>query len=82
MENIKLTQQEIDNISNLQQQFSEALTSLGTTEFQIISLQEQKESLQQTLRDMKKQEQELYSELLTKYGEGYISLETGEFVKQ
>ena len=82
MENIKLTQQEIDNISNLQQQFSEALTSLGTTEFQMISLQEQKESLQQTLRDMKKQEQELYSELLTKYGEGYISLETGEFVKQ
>ena len=82
MENIKLTQEEIDNISNLQQQFSEALTSLGTTEFQIISLQEQKESLKQTLRDMKKQEQELYSELLTKYGEGYISLETGEFVKQ
>lgn len=82
MENIKLTQEEIDNISNLQQQFSEALTSLGTVEFQLNSLEEQKESLHQGLKNMKKQEQDLYSELLTKYGEGYISLETGEFIKQ
>ena len=82
MENIKLTQEEIDNISNLQQKFSEALTSLGTVEFQITTFQEQRESIHQDLKDMKKQEQELYNELLTKYGEGYISLETGEFVKQ
>lgn len=82
MENIKLTQEEIDNISNLQQKFSEALTSLGTVEFQITTFQEQREGIHQDLKDMKKQEQELYNELLTKYGEGYISLETGEFVKQ
>ena len=82
MENIKLTQEEIDNITNLQQKFSETLTALGTTEYQIVTFQEQRQGIHQELKDMKKQEQELYNELLTKYGEGYISLETGEFVKQ
>ena len=56
MENIKLTQEEIDNISNLQQKFSEALTSLGTVEFQITTFQEQRESIHQDLKDMKKQD--------------------------
>lgn len=82
MENIKLTQEEITNISDLQQKFSQALTTLGTVEFQITTLQEQREAINQDLKDMKKQEQELYNQLLTKYGEGYISIETGEFVKQ
>jgi predicted phage-related endonuclease len=82
MENIKLDQEEIENITNLQQKFNEALTALGTAEYQITALQEQRQTIHNELKDMKKQEQELYNELLAKYGEGYISLETGEFVKQ
>jgi hypothetical protein len=82
MENIKLTTEEIKNITDLQQRFSETLTALGTVEFQLTTLGEQKQTLGQALKEMKQQEQELYNDLLTKYGEGYISLETGEFVKQ
>jgi len=82
MENIKLTTEEIQNITDLQQRFSETLTALGTVEFQLTTLGEQKQTLGQALKEMKQQEQELYNDLLTKYGEGYISLEAGEFVKQ
>jgi hypothetical protein len=85
MENLKLTQEEITSIKDLQVQYNKAVFELGSIEAQLHYLFSQTESLKTEkngiLSDMNKigeKEKELVDSLQEKYGAGNIDLETGE----
>lgn len=81
MEKIKLSEQELQQIETLRQTFAQSVNTLGLIHYQILELQSRKEKVESELLDITKQEQTIYNELVAKYGEGSLSLQTGEFVK-
>ena len=81
MEKIKLSEQELQQIETLRQTFAQSVNTLGLIHYQILELQSRKEKVESELLDITKQEQTVYNELVAKYGEGSLSLQTGEFVK-
>ena len=85
MENLKLTQEEITSIKELQSQYNKAVFELGSVEAQLHYLLAQTESLKteknNILSDMNKigdKEKELVDSLQEKYGAGNIDLASGE----
>jgi septal ring factor EnvC (AmiA/AmiB activator) len=85
MENLKLTQEEIDAIKQLQSQYNKNIFELGSVEAQLQLLTAQIKSLEteknNVLNDLNKvgdKEKELVDSLQEKYGAGNIDLETGE----
>jgi FtsZ-binding cell division protein ZapB len=81
METVKLTQEEIEKIQQLKDKFNEAISTIGLLQYQIVDLQDRKAIVEAQLLQMRNQEQELYKQLVDNYGEGTLSLETGELVK-
>lgn len=75
-----LTLGEIDKVKKLRENFNSLTISAGEIEIQIINLQLQKEQLKDNLKNLQTQESVVISEFEKKYGEGTISLETGEFI--
>ena len=80
MENKKLTTEEIQRITELQQKNNTLVTELGQVELIKLNLQLRKESAEKFFEELRSEEQELTKELTDKYGSGSINLETGEFV--
>jgi hypothetical protein len=80
MEKKVLTEEEMSNLTNLRNRFQTLTQSIGNTEVQILSLNIQKETYADELKSIKKQELNLAQELEEKYGQGTVSLETGEFL--
>jgi stress response protein YsnF len=79
MEKKVLTQEEIEKLTILKNQFNELINIAGNVEVQIMELQLKKEQLKSNLQVLQQQEIEITKELEDKYGQGTISLETGEF---
>ena len=77
---IVLVKKEISKLKELRQNFTNLTNTLGNLEIQIMNLNIQKESLKETLLNLQKEEIVLAKELETKYGEGSISLDSGEFL--
>lgn len=77
---IVLDKKEISKLKELRQNFTNLTSTLGNLEVQIMNLNIQKESLKETLLNLQKEEIVLAKELETKYGEGSISLDSGEFL--
>jgi hypothetical protein len=82
MENKKLTQDELQEISSLRQEFDSLVGNLGLTEFQILELELQKSEIKKQIIDIKIKETNILNSLNQKYGDGSISLETGEFISK
>ena len=80
MDSKKLTIKEISKIKELKQQFDDLTGVVGDIEVQIMNLQLQKDQLKSTLFQLQQQEAVLAKELEEKYGNGTISLESGEFL--
>ena len=80
MEKQVLTQEEIQKVTNLRQQFNELVNVIGNIEVQIIDLQLKKENLKSSFQQLQEQELTVAKELEEKYGQGTISIETGEFL--
>jgi predicted nucleic acid-binding Zn-ribbon protein len=80
MEKKVLTQEEIDKITKLKQQFEDLTGVAGNVEIQIMNLQLQKDQIKTNLQQLQQQEAVLAKELEEKYGNGTISLESGEFL--
>jgi hypothetical protein len=80
MEKQVLTQEEIQKITNLRQQFNELVNVIGNIEVQIMDLQLKKENLKSSFQQLQEQELIVAKELEEKYGQGTISIETGEFL--
>ena len=80
MEIKKLTEEEVLKLKTLQTQFQELIIAVGDTETQIMEIELRKEKFKSDLIQLKQQESVLVKELEDKYGNGSISLETGEFI--
>jgi len=80
MEKQVLTQEEIQKLTELKSQFNELVNVVGNVEIQIMNLQLKKEQLKSSLQNLQQQEISIAKELEDKYGQGSISLETGEFL--
>ena len=80
MANKKLTTDEIQRITELQQKNNALATELGQIELIKLNLQLRREAAEKFLEELRSEEQELGKELTDKYGSGSINLETGEFV--
>jgi stress response protein YsnF len=79
MEKQVLTQEEIQKLTELKSQFNELVNVVGNVEIQLMDLQLKKEQLKSSLQNLQQQEIAIAKELEDKYGQGSISLETGEF---
>lgn len=82
MEKKVLTQEEIDKIKKLKQQFEDLTGVAGNVEIQIMNLKLQKDQIKFNLQQLQQQESVLAKELEEKYGNGTISLESGEFISK
>jgi hypothetical protein len=76
METKVLTQEEIDQLRNLQQQRKDLTEQFGLLE---INYESQKQSLIYQLNQLLKSEEEEGDKLQKKYGSGTIDLSKGEF---
>ena len=80
MEKKVLTEDEISNIKALKEQFKKLTEVIGETEVQIMNLKFRKEQLKINFQQIQQEEATLAKKLEDKYGEGSISLESGEFL--
>ena len=81
MEKVSLSKEEIQIIKNIQQTEQEIVSQLGQIEYQILSLNSQKEDLKNAIKDINNKGNKLGEDLQQKYGDGSINIETGEFTK-
>lgn len=80
MERKVLTPEEITQLKELKQGFVELTSAVGNVEIQIMNLELMKENLKSELSKLQQKEQVLAKNLEEKYGNGTISLESGEFL--
>jgi hypothetical protein len=75
-----LTQEEINLLKKLKFDFINVTTKMGEIEISLLNLKRGKKELEKTLIDLQNEELKLATELEVKYGQGSISLESGEFL--
>lgn len=80
MEKKVLIEDEISDIKALKEQFKKLTEIIGETEVQIMNLKLRKEQLKINFQQIQQEEATLAKKLEDKYGEGSISLESGEFL--
>ena len=79
MDKIKLTEDEIKDLTEVRTNFQKTTLIIGETEIGIINLKNRKEDLIATLRKLDEKQSELAKKLEDKCGKGSISLDTNEF---
>lgn len=80
MANKKLTQEEIRQLDNLQQQKTNMLVQLGNMEVTMMKLQKEKEKGLEAIKELEQSEQFYYKVLQEKYGQGRLDLQANEFI--
>ena len=80
MEKQVLTQEEIQQLKNLQTKQNLLVTNLGNIEYNLEVLNAQRLLLKQEIQNQISEELKLGEELQKKYGDGNIDLEKGEFI--
>lgn len=78
----KLDSQELQQIKDIQSQQQVLIEQFGQLEYQIQSLELQKETLVESLDKLKIKETGLANNLTDKYGDGVINIENGTFSSQ
>ena len=79
MEKKVLTQEEVSELKGLKQQYRDLTETAGIVEMQSLNLKLKKEQIKEKLKSLQQEEIKLAKVLEDKYGNGEISLETGEF---
>jgi hypothetical protein len=79
MEKKVLTQEEINEITQIKEKFENLKSNIGEVETQLMSIQLKKEEFKSLLYKIQQDEIKLVKQLEEKYGVGTISIETGEF---
>lgn len=77
---IKFTDEELTEIKELQGLYNAIVYQAGQLYLDEIHLHERKGQVESNIQEVKKKEQGIISSLTTKYGEGSINLESGEFM--
>jgi predicted nucleic acid-binding Zn-ribbon protein len=80
METKVLTQDEITQLKAVQQERYSLIDKFGTIEIQFQELESTKQKLKLDYEKLKQKEDVLGKQLQSKYGDGTINLEKGEFV--
>jgi hypothetical protein len=80
METKVLTQEELTQLTNLQNQQNDLILNLGSIEYRMSLLAQNKEILKAQVLELEKLNNELGQQLTEKYGSGNINLETGEII--
>jgi hypothetical protein len=80
MENTKLTVEEIEKLLEIQRQNQTLALELGNLEIDKIQIENRYDELVDFYNRLKITENEFGKELSTKYGNGTIDLEKGEFI--
>ena len=81
MEKTVLNEEEIKQLSSLQEKQSDFVIQFGQVEYQINILERQKKSIKQQIENFEESQVQLAKQLETKYGQGTVNLESGEFIK-
>jgi peptidoglycan hydrolase CwlO-like protein len=81
MEKVLLEKKELDTIKEIQQTELNLVNQLGNLEYQIQTLQLQKNNLNTEIVKLQSKSQKFGDDLQQKYGDGNINIETGEFTK-
>jgi len=79
---IKLTEEEISQLTTLQENQSTIIDQFGQLEYQIQIFELQKEKLIEQLEQSKTRENKVAEDLNQKYGNGVINIQEGTFTKQ
>ena len=82
MEKKVLTQEELQEVKDLQIENSNLISQFGELEVVIQNLSLKKEELITKLKELKDKEVKIGQTLQDKYGDGNIDIETGEFVSK
>lgn len=77
-----ITEEELKEIQLLQNQQTVLISSLGSIEYQLINLPQQKDQVLKAIADTEKKYEEKQKEIKKKYGDVVIDLETGQFVEE
>ncbi|WP_286982491.1 hypothetical protein [Haliea sp.] len=77
-----MEQEEIQKLSQIQEQQQNFIIELGKLEYDITLLEFEKEKIQEKIEQVVQKSQTLAKELEDKYGSGTINLEKGEFYPQ
>ena len=80
MEKKVLTEAEVSSLKDLKKQYRDLTEATGVIEMQKINLEIKKEQIKEQLKSLQQKEIKLAKELEEKYGNGEISLESGEFL--
>jgi hypothetical protein len=80
METKVLTQEEITQLKEVQQERFSMIDKFGAIEIQFQELESVKQKLKLEYEKLKQKEDVLGKQLQAKYGDGTINLERGEFV--
>ena len=80
MEKKVLTPEELQSLRDLNEKQISLISTLGQIEYQIILLNKQKESLKSQIEIIESENAKLGKTLTEKYGDGNLSLETGEII--
>jgi chromosome segregation ATPase len=85
MEKKQLTSEELQSLKDLQNDYAKLMTELGTYDLQISDLedskkilQEQKQKVKDSVKELREKENVIAKELNDKYGQGVIDINTGE----
>jgi hypothetical protein len=81
MEKIILSKEEITELKQSQDLQNELMRSLGEIEYQIQELELQKEEFRNKMKGFKTNNQKMGENLQSKYGDGVVNLDSGEFNK-
>lgn len=79
MEPKKLTEEEIQDLRDLQQQNANLTQELGSIEVARLNLKLQREKVEEAFNEIRIKEQDLSKKLFDTYGNGSLDLEKGEF---
>lgn len=81
MEKQFITEEEKAKLAELRQREEQIIIGLGQIEYQIQSLELDKDSLTEQLSQLRKDQSTLGQNLTEKYGDGNVNIDTGEFIK-
>ena len=82
MEKKVVTQEELQEVKDLQIESSNLISQFGELEVVIQNLSLKKEELIAKLKELKDKEVKIGQILQEKYGDGNIDIETGEFISK
>ena len=76
---VKFSEEELQEVKELQRLYNAVVYQAGQYQIESMALEDKKARVEANLEEVKNRETKLVSDLTTKYGQGSINLETGEF---